>query len=545
MPEVTDKGVGSGVVPAQRTPDVCSWPYADRRRTIRPTTPHPVRRASDLVEQSQRQHLGRGGASRAARRVLVQVRSEPRRWPVGVLAAVIGIELLAGFVGAVIGIVSRGAGPTAVSELFQSRWGLLLLPAVWMSCAYLNRALEPRFLGSGTEEWRRVLHAVGCLVILLTVVSYVTRSNLSRGYVLFATLAVAVVSATGRLALRAAMRRARARGRCMIPTILAGPVGAVELLAGRLRREATGGLKPVGACLPVTELTSTDEVAGLPVLGPIENLLTLARSQGIGAVAVCPSDTVQGAALRELRWRLEGSGVDFFVTPGLLEVTGPRVHVRPVGGLPMLHVDEPELAGGRHALKAIFDRVVALVSLVVLAIPLLVIAGLVRATSRGPAIYRQTRVGRNGQLFTLLKFRSMYAQADQRLAELSDRNERADGLLFKIRDDPRVTPVGRVLRRYSLDELPQLINVARGQMSLVGPRPPLPSEVERYGYGVARRLLVKPGLTGLWQVSGRSDLSWEDSIGLDLSYVENWSLLLDLSILLKTARAVLARAGAY
>lgn len=224
------------------------------------------------------------------------------------------------------------------------------------------------------------------------------------------------------------------------------------------------------------------------------------------------------------------------------------VHLAPpriAPAAPLLPAKEPELSGARHLAKALLDRSAAALTLLALAPLLFAIAVGIRLTSAGPALFRQQRVGRNGDTFTMIKFRSMFVDAESRLAELADRNARAEGLLFKVRDDPRVTPLGRWLRRLSIDELPQLVNVLLGHMSLVGPRPPLPSEVMGYGHDVRRRLLVKPGLTGLWQVSGRSDLAWDESIRLDLHYVENWSLTLDLMILAKTARAVLGARGAY
>jgi exopolysaccharide biosynthesis polyprenyl glycosylphosphotransferase len=213
--------------------------------------------------------------------------------------------------------------------------------------------------------------------------------------------------------------------------------------------------------------------------------------------------------------------------------------------LPLIHLEEPEFVGGRQSVKSALDRVLALVALVCLSPVLAVVAGFIATTSPGPVLFRQTRIGRNGERFTILKFRSMFRDAESRRGSLIELNERAEGALFKIKADPRVTPVGRVLRRLSIDELPQLVNVLIGQMSLVGPRPPLPSEVEQYGDDVARRLLVKPGLTGLWQISGRSDLPWDEAVRLDLHYVENWSIALDFMILWKTLFAVFARRGAY
>jgi exopolysaccharide biosynthesis polyprenyl glycosylphosphotransferase len=249
--------------------------------------------------------------------------------------------------------------------------------------------------------------------------------------------------------------------------------------------------------------------------------------------------------LRRLAWALEGAGVDLLVAPALTDVAGPRVNVRPVSGLPLLQIAEPEFTGMRRLLKGAVDVTGSAVLLLLLAPAFLLLGLVVRFSSPGPVFFRQVRIGRDGKPFTMYKFRSMYADAEDRLAEVRALNDHgSDGVLFKLTDDPRVTPIGRLLRRYSLDEFPQLINVLRGQMSLVGPRPPLPTEVAQYERDVHRRLLVKPGMTGLWQVSGRADLSWEETVRLDLYYVENWSVALDAEILWKTARAVLKGAGA-
>jgi len=265
---------------------------------------------------------------------------------------------------------------------------------------------------------------------------------------------------------------------------------------------------------------------------------------GADTVAITSSRGMTSSVLKRLGWELEGAGVDLVVAPGLMDVAGPRIHVRPVAGLPLLHVEQPEFSGPVRLVKYAFDRFVAFVALLALSPLLLVIAAAIKVTSPGPVVFRQTRVGSHGDGFTVYKFRSMVVDAEAELTAVTVRND-SDGVLFKMREDPRVTRVGRGLRRWSLDELPQFFNVLCGQMSLVGPRPALPSEVEQYGLDAARRLLVKPGITGLWQVSGRSDLSWEDSVRLDLYYVENWSFTGDLEILWKTLSAVLSSRGAY
>jgi exopolysaccharide biosynthesis polyprenyl glycosylphosphotransferase len=260
------------------------------------------------------------------------------------------------------------------------------------------------------------------------------------------------------------------------------------------------------------------------------------------AVLACPE--MSGVRLRELAWELEKTATDLCVAPALLDVAGPRTTIRPVAGLPLLHMDHPEFTGARRLIKTVFDRALAVPALLLLSPLFAIMAVIIRCSDGGPAFFRQVRVGQGGRSFTLYKFRTMVPDAEAQREQLATLNE-TDAVLFKIRNDPRVTLVGAWLRRWSLDELPQLINVLLGDMSLVGPRPALPKEAALYGDHVRRRLMVKPGITGLWQVNGRADLSWDESVRLDLRYVENWSLVLDLQILWKTVAAVLRGSGAY
>jgi exopolysaccharide biosynthesis polyprenyl glycosylphosphotransferase len=280
------------------------------------------------------------------------------------------------------------------------------------------------------------------------------------------------------------------------------------------------------------------------VLGGLGDVIDVVRDFEIDTVAVLPSPELEGAALRRLGWALEKTETELLLAPAVTDIAGPRVRIRPLCGLPLLHMERPELRGVRRLTKGGFDRVAAVSLLLIMLPALALLALIVGLTSRGGVFYRQERVGRDGRTFAMLKFRSMVAGADRLVPELATRSD-GNGVLFKMRGDPRVTGVGKLMRRYSLDELPQLLNVIRGDMSLVGPRPPLPTEVERYGSDMHRRFLVKPGITGLWQVSGRSDLSWDDSVRLDVRYVENWSLTFDFMILWKTVGAVIRGPGAY
>ena len=266
---------------------------------------------------------------------------------------------------------------------------------------------------------------------------------------------------------------------------------------------------------------------------------------GADTVAVLSCPEMSGIKLRELAWDLEKTGTDMCVAAALLDVAGPRTTIRPVAGLPLLHMDHPELAGGKQVLKAAFDKFLALTAVTLLSPLFAMVMLAIKLDGHGPVFFRQTRVGKDGDTFSVWKFRTMVVDAEQRKAELASLNEAAASYLFKMRSDPRVTRVGTWLRRYSLDELPQLFNVLAGHMSLVGPRPALPAETAKYGHHMRRRLAVKPGITGLWQVNGRSDLAWDEAVRLDLRYVENWSLVLDLQILWKTGSAVVHGHGAY
>jgi exopolysaccharide biosynthesis polyprenyl glycosylphosphotransferase len=314
---------------------------------------------------------------------------------------------------------------------------------------------------------------------------------------------------------------------------------AVIGLTRQLRRERFHGLDVVGACLP----PGSDRAIGLPVYGTFDDVALAVRISGADTVIVLSCPELDGDTLRRLAWQLERDEIDLIVASALIDVAGGRTTLRPVDGLPLLHVEHPRLAGGSRVVKELVDRIGAAVLLLLLA-PLLIGVAIAIKAQPGPVFFRQVRVGRGGKEFVIYKFRTMYVDAEARIAELRHLNE-GDGVLFKMRNDPRVTRVGRALRRYSLDELPQLFNVLRGQMSLVGPRPPLPSEVAAYADDVRRRLAVKPGMTGLWQVSGRSDLPWEEAVRLDLRYVENWSLSMDLVIMLRTLTAVIRSSGAY
>ncbi len=429
------------------------------------------------------------------------------------------------------------------------------LPVAWWMSVLLAGGYDTRFIGLGSDEFRRILSAAVNLTAGVAVVSYAAKLDLARGYMAVALPSATVMDLAARYLLRKRLHRRRVRGWCVRGVVAVGHAAAVDRLVTVLRRDPYHGLAVVAACLvDAPEGAGPDgaagvpaarvPVAGVPVAGGLCGVTAAVSRFGADTVAVLACPEIDGGRLRELAWELEKTGTDLFVAPTLLDVAGPRTTIRPVAGLPLLHVDHPELAGTRQAVKSVFDKAGAALALLVLAPLFAVIAISIRLADHGPVLFRQTRIGKNGQGFTLYKFRTMVPDAEQRKSQFATYNE-ANGVLFKIRRDPRVTRPGAWLRRWSLDELPQLINVLIGDMSLVGPRPALPDEVASYSGHMRRRLVVKPGMTGLWQVSGRSDVSWEEAERLDLRYVENWSLALDLQVLWKTGSAVIRGSGAY
>ncbi len=436
------------------------------------------------------------------------------------------------------GDVSGGSAPpyAAVS---------LGIGVLWWGALGLSRSREPRILGHGPQEFQRVLGATWTAFAAVAVLGFATQWQISRGYLLIAAPLGVIALLVYRGAWRLWLHALRDAGKFASGVVLVGPPATVLQVAERLRGAARAGFKLAAVAVPAGAKNSASlDSLGVPNLGELTDPVEQVRAAGGEFIVIAGNDAMSLRESRQLGWLLEGTEIGLIIAPSLVDVAGPRISMSPIAGLPLMHVDEPTFAGARYWAKAVVDRLGAALLLAVLGIPMLVIAGLIRMTSRGPALFRQRRVGLGMETFTMLKYRSMFADAEQRLEELRAENE-GNGVHFKMRDDPRVTPLGRVLRRFSLDELPQLLNVLKGDMSLVGPRPPLPREVESWGDGVGRRQLVKPGLTGLWQVSGRSDLSWEETVRLDLYYAENWSATGDLVILLRTVWAVLRSSGAY
>ena len=461
---------------------------------------------------------------------------EPRYRRLVIFSDVVVAVLTALIVG---GIVSVGG-----AALFKDLTLGFLTVAVVLCSLGMTRAWHPVVLGQGAEEYVRLGRGMFAAAVTLALAGLAAGVVSTRPWVFVVIPTTALVALGARYLLRQFLHRARRVGECLLPVMAAGNPDTIRDLIKRTKDNPHIGWQVAAVCTADGTGDTLAGIDGVSVVGRLDELAEHVRRGGYRIVAITTDPYWTPRRLQRLAWRLEGSGAEMVVAPTLMEVAGPRLHVSGVLGMPMLRVSAPAFTGMRRMVKGVVDRVGAGV-LLLMALPVMVLASIAIALdSRGPVLYRQRRVGKAGKEFTILKFRTMVRDADRRKAELAAANEGA-GVLFKLRKDPRVTRVGAILRRYSLDELPQLLNVLSGAMSLVGPRPPLPEESARYEPDIRRRLLVKPGLTGLWQVSGRSDLSWEEAVRLDLRYVEDWSLAMDAMILWKTFRAVLGGQGAY
>ena len=464
-------------------------------------------------------------------------------WEARYVRAVVATDVVA--IGAAVGLDEWLGFGTYSPQLGQIGLQIgLLVFALTVFFLFTGRVWDPRVLGSGSEEFNRLVRAFFASGVALALLGLATQQSAARPWVFGVVPLAALLAVLGRVVLRNVLHRRRAAGRCRHPVLAVGNEASVADLVARTQRDRSTGWSVTAACTPTgTGRDGATTVDGVPVVGRLDTVATVVRTGSYRAVFVAPAAGWSAAHLRSLAWDLEATGVELIVDPGLMEVAGPRLHVAPVDGLPMLRLTEPVFSGVPWVLKHVVDKLGA-VLLIVAAAPLLLVVSLLVRLDGGPALFRQVRVGRHGREFTIYKFRTMVVDAEAHLAALHDRND-GHGPLFKLHKDPRVTPVGAFLRRYSIDEFPQLFNVLGGSMTLVGPRPPLPAEVATYSRDAQRKLLVRPGLTGLWQVSGRSDLSWEESVRLDLRYVENWSLAFDALILCRTVAAVVRRKGAY
>lgn len=465
-----------------------------------------------------------------------------RTWHSRYFRRLLPLDVVTGFVAGLSGAVLRGNDPQFSGYLFAVPFVVI----GWLLALAVCDAYDRRYVTDGAHQLRVVGRAGVGVIAAVAIVAYLLRILPARTYLLAVIFLLVTGAVVSRLMVTRWLMANRARGQLMQRTVVVGRADSVHHLVLALRAEPGQGLLPVAACSAglAGQQLGGRTIDGVPVVGPPVAALEAVDLVDAEVVAVASHPDLAGPTLRRLAWALEDRGVEFIVAPGLLDVAGPRLSIRPSRHLSLLHVERPSAVRVHVVVKSVMDRIIAATLVIILAPLLGGIALAIRLSGPGPILFIQRRVGVRGESFGMLKFRTMVVDAEDRLAALLEASD-GDGVRFKMRDDPRITRVGRALRRYSLDELPQLFNVLRGDMSLVGPRPPLPREVEQYERDAHARLRVKPGMTGLWQVSGRSDLSWEESLRLDLHYVDNWSPMGDLHILLRTVNAVFRASGAY
>lgn len=418
-------------------------------------------------------------------------------------------------------------------------WIFIAISGSWVALAAV-RSRDPRLLAVGSTEYQRLAWATWQTAAILLVGGHLAGLSAPDRALAWTFVLGLVLLALGRAFWRRRIRRLRATGADVANALVVGPESKVRAVLGALARHPELGYRAIGACMPHDESGRAPDLGDVRVLGDLENASHAAAEAGAEVVLLTSSDHTGPDVVRALGWDLAGAGINLVLTSEAIDTAERRLVVARTHGVRLVHVDPPRYRGVKYVVKRVGDVIGAGLILLVLSPLLLGIAVAVKATSPGPVIFRQPRPGRNGRHFTMYKFRSMVVGAEARLDDVIEHV----GLYFKPVNDPRVTRVGRVLRRTSMDELPQLVNVLLGQMSLVGPRPQTVREVAQYDAVMARRLLVTPGMTGLWQVSGRSDLPVEEALRYDLFYVDNWTLLGDLAILARTAGAVVRGSGA-
>jgi exopolysaccharide biosynthesis polyprenyl glycosylphosphotransferase len=501
-------------------------------RPKEPERPSPVDRL--LEDASKTRAQGRHWKHQYRRRVLI-VDS------LVITAAV----MLAQFVrfGSLSGSNPNGVAVSTYLTLFSAA-----LIGLWLIALGLQQSRDLALAPQGAEEFRRVATATAWVFGVIAAVGLLFQLPMARGYLAIALPVGLIGLLLARALLRRTLAKSRSRGEYTSQVVVLGKPDSIISLCRSLSRSKFAGYSIVGACVPDFghEVGSHLEtpLGSVPVFGDeraVERALFLTKADTLAVAAV---EHLGHEKVKQLAWLLDSLAIDMIVVPGMTDVAGPRLKVRPIDNLPLFHIARPRHDGPSRYGKRLFDLVFASMAVVALA-PVMVAAAIaIKREDGGPVMFRQERVGQHGKRFRIFKFRTMTVDAEARQHAERVAAGQSDSVFFKPKTDSRITRIGGLLRRTSIDELPQLFNVLQGSMSIVGPRPLAVGEGLAIPSFIERRNLVKPGMTGLWQVSGRSNLPEEDRIRLDHSYIDNWSWINDLVIVWRTIRPVLLQEGA-
>nr|WP_276607349.1 sugar transferase [Kocuria sediminis] len=473
-----------------------------------------------------------------------------------VTATVVATQLIRfGFEGETLPLDEFGFDETLPVEGLGLPYWLVgaALGICWWVWLELRGTRDIRLVGQGVEESRELINATLILFGAIAIVSYAVNVPTARGYVLVALPLGTSLLLLGRSQIRRRLVNRRRVGVAMSRTMVVGCRPGVIETVKCLQEHPEAGFDPVATYVPTSHralpaaLASVEQPPNLLPDGEapdVDELVEACRDHQIEVLVLCASAPFSPEEIRHLSWYLSDERIRLILDTGLTDVAGPRIHTQQMAGLPLIHVSTPRMSWSRRLCKRTMDIVGAAAALVLLAPLMIVLALIVKLHDGGPVLFAHERIGLDGEPFKVLKFRTMRTDAEalhqQLFAEAG-----GSAVFFKLKNDPRVTRPGVWMRKYSLDELPQFVNVLRGDMSLVGPRPQVQAEVDEYERHMHRRLRVKPGITGLWQISGRSNVRGEQAARLDLYYVENWSPIQDLTILLRTVKVVILPDGAY
>lgn len=480
-------------------------------------------------------------------------------WRYIYVAALVAVDVLVMLLSLVICFAFNPGAYDTVTRAMPIWAFLLAYCVIGLLCLAFAGAYHRHVMAEGYELYTKLINAAIFTIVLASCVAFMLNLQLPRTALIIAPLVGLVCELVARWMMRCLLHHHRRRGECKYTTVIVGSSEGINRTLRLMRRNSALGYMPVAVCpiapdprmddaYVVTNFVADPDIEGADKLRVLSFGSRFARTierMGVQEVYIADVLSRDSKLLHAMSLAIESLGIELVISVSLADVGGHRLHLRNSAEQQVLIASLPQYRTTTYVIKRIIDIVLSAVALIVSSPIMLGVAIAIKLDDGGPVLFKQTRVGIHGKPFTMYKFRSMVTNAEEIKAKLAAESGQTDRFIFKLKDDPRITKIGKFIRKTSLDEFPQFFNVFKGDMSLVGPRPALPDEVARYGSLYSTRLLVKPGITGPWQVSGRSDLSQEQSEFLDVSYIENWSITGDLAILAKTVMVVFRGTGSY